>query len=118
MFKPNPSTFRAIPRSFRGPQFLNTRRTLHAQAQKAYLTNGQRAAVAVTGSLIGVVAYQMFGMRNDIYAEALLLAPQEKQSKINVQHIQVQSSLENPGVYAWGVNRHVFLSPHPQRMEY
>ncbi|KAF8250271.1 RCC1/BLIP-II [Wilcoxina mikolae CBS 423.85] len=111
MFKPNPSAVRTIPRSFRSSQFLHPRRTLHNQTQRADRTNGQKITAAFAGTLVGIAAYQMLGMRKDIHAEAPRLAPEEKMTKINLQHIQVQSSLENPGVYAWGDNSGKVIAP-------
>ena len=125
MFRPNlpsSSAVRAISCSFRRPhgQIPNaTRRTLYHSLRtspRRNNSNGQTVATIAAGGLIGLAAYRMLGLGGEaVHAEA---APprtlEEQKSNANVQLIQIQRSLEHPGVYAWGDNRYgafIFIIP-------
>ena len=73
-------------------------------------------ATIAAGGLIGLAVYQMLGLGGGaVHAEAVPPRTLEEQkSNVNVQLIQIQRSLEHPGVYFWGDNRYkafVFIIP-------
>lgn len=107
MFKPNPSAIRTLALSSRSllrPQASSARRWLHAQAQNTTRTNTKFLVAAAAGTLAGFVAYQGLEIGGDVHAEART-APGEQTMNLSLQHLQVESALANPGVYAWGDNR-------------
>jgi hypothetical protein len=105
MFRPTSNAIRTFSRSFGRPQLANARRRLHAQAEKIPGSNAQKFAVVAAAGLAGLTAYQFVGRESDIHADAIPIAAETRKQRISAQHIQVQSSLENPGVYVWGDNR-------------
>jgi len=81
---------------------------------------------AATAGFAGIVTYEMSKTGEDVLAEAPSLTPDEVKSKISVQHLQVMSSLEEPGVFAWGDNSCRVVLPNskekviktPQRLSF
>ncbi|KAI5806177.1 regulator of chromosome condensation 1/beta-lactamase-inhibitor protein II [Geopyxis carbonaria] len=113
MFKPTLSTARAIARSLPRPQILNNtlgRRRLHSQAQNKLLSNASKFTAVAGAVLGGTLAYQYLGQNLEIHAESVPLS-EEKKASLSAQHVQVKSSLEHPGVYAWGDNTGKVIAP-------
>ncbi|CCX16457.1 regulator of chromosome condensation 1/beta-lactamase-inhibitor protein II [Pyronema domesticum] len=111
MFRPTSNAIRTFSRSFGCPQLANARRRLHAQAEKIPGSNDQKFAVAAAAGLAGLTAYQFVGRESDIHADAIPIAAETRKQRISAQNIQVQSSLENPGVYVWGDNSGKVIAP-------
>jgi hypothetical protein len=106
MYKSSPSAFRALAlsRPFLRPQAIRARRALHSQAQSTTRTNARFLGAATAGTLAGFIACHGLEISGDIHAEARA-APGEQTANLSLQHLQVESALANPGVYAWGDNR-------------
>ncbi|PWW71694.1 hypothetical protein C7212DRAFT_367064 [Tuber magnatum] len=71
-----------------------------------------RKTVTTTLGLLGGLAICQWASGMEVHAEAPPVnSAEDRKRKLSVQHIQVQNSLQNPGVYAWGNNAGRVVAP-------
>lgn len=94
-------------------------RGLHSQTPRRvppHVSSGKLAAASV-GALGALAAYRYFGNGLEVHADFVAtvgvpaLSIEDQRSKLSAQHVQVQASLESPGVYVWGDNSGKVIDP-------
>ncbi|TGZ83060.1 RCC1/BLIP-II [Ascodesmis nigricans] len=119
MFRPTSVTVRACSRPLARPQisanrFAAARRNLHSrQTTRTFLgQNGKVFGGAVVGTIAATATILVFsGKPSVVHADAPTVNVAAHDAKRSAQHAQIQHSLSNPGVYAWGDNSGGVIDP-------